>query len=206
VTLAALGVLPMRNALSTSPTDSVRGELDGVTLEACRAGDPAAIRRFVSLYEGTVFAFLSRSLGRGPHVEDLAQEVFLRACRALPRFDAAGTGRMSTWLLTIASRRAIDARKKRRIVTTTLDADLALAAHGTPETERRRLELGRALEEAAAQLPADHRDVFVLAEFHGLDMTELAEVLGIRVNTAKTRLFRARARLRALLQGVWEDR
>ncbi|MDP9151210.1 MAG: sigma-70 family RNA polymerase sigma factor [Myxococcota bacterium] len=179
-------------------------ELDTATLEGCRAGDPGALRLFVTCYEQRVFAFLSRTLGAGPHVEDLAQEVFIRACRALPRFDGAGSARLSTWLFTIARRLAIDARRKRGDPTTALDGDVVLS-RDTPETERRRMEIGRALEWAAAELSDEQRDVFVLAEFHDLDMKEIGGVLGIPENTAKTRLFRARERLRVLLRGVWED-
>src|SRR5262245_51805660 len=146
--------------------DPAAGELDGSVLEGCRVGDEAALRTFVARYQGVVFAFLSRALGPGPHVEDLAQEVFLRACRALPRFDGAGPACASTWLLTIASRVAIDARRKRRVPLQPLESDVPVAAPDTPETERRRLEIGRAVARAAAALPDDQRDVFVLAEFH----------------------------------------
>jgi RNA polymerase sigma-70 factor (ECF subfamily) len=180
-------------------------ELDAATLEGCRTGDPEAMRRFVVRYERMVFAFLSRALGRGPHVEDLAQETFLRAFRALPRFDATGPARPSTWLLTIATRLVQDERRKRRPSLHPLEAGLPAVAAETPETERSRAELGRALSRAAAELSDEHRDAFVLAEFHGLDMKEIGQVLSIPEGTVKTRLFRARQRLRALLQGVWED-
>lgn len=182
------------------------GELDAATLEGCRAGNPAALHAFVVRYQGTVFAFLSRTLGAGPHIEDLAQEVFIRACRALPRFDGGRAARPSTWLFTIASRVAIDARKKRRLPTQPLETELAVHASSTPETERRRAEIGLAVARAARELPDDQRDVFVLAEFHGLEMKEIGSVLSIPESTAKTRLFRARERLRALLQDIWEDR
>ena len=180
-------------------------ELDESTLEGCRTGDAAALRVFVTRYQHIVFAFLSRSLGPGPHVEDLAQEVFLRACRALPAFDSTKRARLSTWLLTIASRLAIDARRKRRLPGAPLDADLVVAASGTPETERRRHEIAGALQRAALQLSSEQRDVFVLAEFHGLDTKELALCLGIPEATVKTRLFRAREHLRAALRSLWED-
>jgi RNA polymerase sigma-70 factor (ECF subfamily) len=179
-------------------------ELDAATLEGCRAGDPAALRSFVDCYQGRVFAFLSRMLGAGPHVEDLAQEVFIRAYRALSEFDGAGTARLSTWLLTIARRIAIDARRKKHLVLAPFDGEPARAL-ATPETERRRMEIGRALERAAAELSDEHREVFVLAEYHDLEIREIASVLGVPENTVKTRLFRARERLRVLLRGVWED-
>jgi RNA polymerase sigma-70 factor (ECF subfamily) len=181
------------------------GELDAATVEACRAADPAALRVFVLRYERLVFAFLSRTLGAGPHVEDLAQEVFLRAFRALPRFDSAGAARPSTWLVTIASRLVIDERRRRRVPTQSIDSGLAVAAFGTPETERERAEIGRALSNAASELSPEQRDAFVLTEFHGLDTKEIASVLSVNEGTVKTRLFRARERLRVLLRGVLED-
>jgi RNA polymerase sigma-70 factor (ECF subfamily) len=180
-------------------------ELDPATLTACQLGDTIALRSFVAWYQDLVFAFLSRSVGRGAHVEDLAQEVFLRACRALPRFEAEGSARLSTWLLTIASRLAVDARRKRRVPTMTLESTTLAIAPGTPETERRRLELGQALEAAAARLSPEQRDVFVLAELHELPMSEMALVLGVPENTVKTRLFRARANLRTWLVDFWEE-
>ena len=182
------------------------GELDASVLDGCRAGDPAALRAFVVRYQRMVFAFLSRSLGAGAHVEDLAQEVFLRACRALPRFDGAGPARPSTWLLTIASHLVVDARKKRRVPLVPMPLDAIAAAPGTPETERRRAEIGRAVTKAASELPDAQRDVFILVEFHGLDMKEIGAVLSIPESTPKTRLHRARERLRVLLKDIWEDR
>ncbi len=180
-------------------------ELDAATLEGCRAGEPAAMHAFVVRYQRMVFAFLSRTLGAGVLVEDLAQETFLRAFRALPRFDGAGPARPSTWLLTIATHLVQDERRKGRPPVQPLEDDQAIAALDTPETERRRAELGRALSRAVGDLSSEHRDVFVLAEFHDLDMKEIGQVLSIPEGTVKTRLFRARERLRVLLQGVWED-
>jgi RNA polymerase sigma-70 factor (ECF subfamily) len=175
-------------------------------LNACRAGDPLAFRNFVRRYEKVVFAFLSRALGTGAHVEDLAQEVFLRAYRALPTYDVAGSAKVSTWLLTIARRLACDARRRRRAHIPLVEDEPGAFVSATPETEGERLELARALSKAVAALPEDQLDAFILVEFHGLTMVELAEVLGIPENTAKTRLFRARERLRELLGALWEER
>ncbi len=179
-------------------------EIDGPILEGCRAGDADALRSFVIRYERMVFAFLSRALGSGTQVEDLAQETFLRAFRAFPRFDVAGPARPSTWLLTIATRLVHDERRRGRLATQPLEGDPAVAV-GTPETERRRSELGRALSRAVGELSGEHRDVFILAEFHGLDMKEIGEVLAIAEGTVKTRLFRARERLRILLKDAGEE-
>jgi RNA polymerase sigma-70 factor, ECF subfamily len=183
-----------------------RAELETETLEACRSGDPKALRRFVVRYEPLVFAFLSRTLGHGPHVEDLAQEVFLKAFRAVARFSPDGPARASTWLLTIATRVAIDARKRKRVRIDPFPDDGGPVDPKTPETERQRLEMRRRLGRALGELAPELRDAYILAEFHGLTMVEMAEVLGIGLNAAKARLWRARERLRLLLGPWWEGR
>src|SRR5215510_2031042 len=92
--------------------------LDGAVLARCKDQDPMAFRAFVVRYERMVFALLSRMLGPlGGEVEDLAQETFVRAYRAFPNFDLDGAAKVSTWLLTIATRLALDARKKKKLHT-----------------------------------------------------------------------------------------
>jgi RNA polymerase sigma-70 factor (ECF subfamily) len=181
-------------------------ELDRPTLALCRSGDPAAFRAFVTRYQRPVFACLSRMLGRGPHVEDLAQDVFLRAFRAFATFDPDAPAKPSTWLLTIATRIALDARKRRILPVRPLDDASQVARAGTPETERARAELGRLIERAASELPADQHTAFVLAEYHGFTMTEIAAAMGVPEATAKTRLFRAREQMRAALGDEWRAR
>jgi RNA polymerase sigma-70 factor (ECF subfamily) len=180
--------------------DRAAAELDRATLERARAADPIALRAFVVRYERPVFALLSRMLGPGPHVEDLAQETFLRAIRALPAFQPDGAARASTWLLTIATRLALDARKRRRFPLAEPEAAHGVPDPATPETERARRELGARLAQAAETLSDDQRAAFVLAELHGFTLAEVARALGIPENTAKTRLFRARERMRAALE------
>src|SRR5262245_57070430 len=100
---------------TSSAQPRAREELDGATLARCQRRDPMAFRAFVVRYQAPVFALLSRMLGHGPLVEDLAQETFLRAFRAFPTFSLDGAAKPSTWLLTIATRLALDARKRRSI-------------------------------------------------------------------------------------------
>jgi RNA polymerase sigma-70 factor, ECF subfamily len=178
-----------------------KGELDRATLERCKSRDPQAFHSFVVHHEHAVFALLSRMLGRGPHVHDVAQETFLRAYQAFPRFDLDAEARPSTWLLTIAVRFALNARRRAarapRPLSPVESADIAHAT--TPETERSRHELGRAIADAAAELSDDQRAAFVMAQFHGLSIAEIAHALDVPENTVKTRLFRARAQMRARL-------
>lgn len=201
---------PMNATLSLQhvlpPIDGTREELELDVIEACRRRDPKALHIWVSRYERVVFAFLSRSLGSGPHVEDLAQEVFVRAFAALDRFDPRGPAKLSTWMLAFAWRVAQEARRKR--VTAPVDpsdAAVLLLDPSDPEQRQGRRELAHALQEAASQLPPDQLDVFVLAEFHGLSMSELASVLDVPENTVKTRLFRAKEKLRKLLAPEREE-
>src|SRR5688572_1367834 len=151
-------------ALSRSPGCS---EIARDVLAGCKARDPIAFRAFVMRYQRPVFALLSRILGHGPHLEDLAQEVFLRAFRAFPGFDLDASARPSTWLLTIATRLALDAKKRVALVTVPIEEAEPPVAHDTPETEHQRTQLRASIARAAAALPEDQRAAFVLAEFHG---------------------------------------
>lgn len=176
------------------------GELDPELLARCQSGEPAAVRVFVERYQRPVFALLSRIVGHGPEVEDLAQETFLRAIRALGGFDPAGGARLSTWLLTIATRLGLDVcRKRGRERRSPLLTEPASAT--TPEHEAERAELRGAIASAVDELPPDQRAAFVLAEFHGFSIEDIAAALAAPESTIKTRLFRAREKLaRALAQ------
>jgi RNA polymerase sigma-70 factor (ECF subfamily) len=186
----------MMPAMLAMPGHSEDGELEPGVLARCQAGEAAALRVFVEHYQRAVFALLSRILGQRPEVEDLAQETFLRAIRALRArgFDVDGPARLSTWLLTIATRLALDVcRKRTRERWSPLVAEPTSAV--TPEHEAHRAELRGALASAVAELPDDQRVAFVLAEFHGFALEDIAAALQTPKSTVKTRLFRARAKL-----------
>jgi RNA polymerase sigma-70 factor (ECF subfamily) len=193
-----------RTSAPPAPRVADPAEIDNDTLGRCAAGEPAAFKELVTRYERPVFAVLSRMLGRGAHVEDMAQETFLRAFRSIGRFDPHGPARLSTWLLTIAMRLAIDAKKRRRVATEPLDVDQATAAD-TPEQEGARRELGRRIARAVADLPLEQRAAFILAEMHGFTTDEVAAALEVPSATAKTRLFRAREKMRVALADVWKE-
>jgi RNA polymerase sigma-70 factor (ECF subfamily) len=172
-------------------------EVDREILVRCRARDPVAFQAFVVRHERLVFAVLSQMLGHGPHVEDLAQETFLRAYLAFPRFDLDRDTKPSRWVLTIATRLALNEARRRPRPS---DAAAEPTTAGNPETETLRAEVGRAIEHAIAQLPDEQRAVFVLAELHDLSLAEIAAALGVPVGTVKSRLLRAREHLRGRLE------
>jgi RNA polymerase sigma-70 factor, ECF subfamily len=189
--------MPAMLAMAAHPDG---GELESGLLSRCQAAEPAALRVFVEHYQHAVFALISRIMGHCPEVEDVAQETFLRAIRALPGFDVDGAARLSTWLLTIATRLALDVCRKRTRERRSSGATEPMSA-STPEHDVLRAELREAIAAAVDELPDDQRAAFVLAEFHGFSIEDIATALQTRPGTVKTRLFRARAKLsRALVQ------
>jgi RNA polymerase sigma-70 factor (ECF subfamily) len=169
-------------------------------LRRAQRRDPAAWKALVVRYERRVFALLSRMLGGGrrAQVEDLAQETFLQVFRGLDGFTANGPARLSTWILTIAARRAIDELRRRE--PRLLPEDAPAAAR--PDDALRRGEIAAAIERAVADLSPEYRAAFLLREYHCLDYAEIAAALAIDPGTVKSRLSRARAALRAALAEV----
>jgi RNA polymerase sigma-70 factor (ECF subfamily) len=176
---------------------------DGVLAHAA-AGDRVAAGHLVARYERRVFALVSRMLaGRDRAVvEDVAQDTFLDVLRRLKQFDPRGPAKLSTWILTIAARRAIDELRRRRPEPL---ADIELPGGVRPDASARRRELLAALDAALAELSPELRAAFLLREYHGLDYAEIATALAIDLGTVKSRLSRARAALRAALEEVKDD-
>ena len=102
----------------TADAPGASGELDEITFARAQKGERVAWAALVAHYQGAVFALISRILGRrrgsAAH-QDLAQETFLRVFRALPTFERKGPARLSTWILTIASRLAISELRRRPV-------------------------------------------------------------------------------------------
>lgn len=177
------------------------GEIDERTLRSAAAGDRTAARALVETYQVRVFALASRVLaGRGrATVEDVAQDTFLQVFRRLASFTPGGVAKLSTWILTIAARRAIDELRRQR---PTLVADLEHTSDARGDERAVRKELVAAIEAALRTLSPELRAAFVLREYHGLDYAEIARALSIDLGTVKSRLSRARAALRERLAEV----
>ena len=178
-----------------------QAELDELSLARAQRGDRAAQAALVERYQRPVFAMLSRMVGRERAlVEDLAQETFLRALRALPRFSARGPARLSTWIVTIATRLALDhlRRKTPRLEDAEVGGGMP-AAFPWPDQDVQRRAMAVALTEAVEALGAPFRAAFLLREVHGLSYEEIARVLEIDPGTVKSRLARARAALQEAL-------
>jgi RNA polymerase sigma-70 factor, ECF subfamily len=168
--------------------------LDELTLRRAQRGDERAWRDLIARFQQPVHALIWRLLaGRARHrVEDLVQETFVRVLRALPRFDPAGPAKLSTWMLTIATRLALN--ELRRPEASAIGDEPEATDRADAELDRRRL--GAAIATGVAALPDGQRAVLVLREYHDLDYAEIADVLELDVGTVKSRLSRARAALR----------
>ena len=141
--------------------------------------------------------------------EDLAQETFVKAYRALPTYD---TGRkLSSWLFKIAHNTALDHLRRRQLDTVPLQSEteegadyreiLADDRADSPDTRVARSDLRQAFEEAVLELRAEHREVVLLRYQHGMSYQEIVDITGLPLGTVKTNLHRAR---KALVRGVKE--
>jgi RNA polymerase sigma-70 factor (ECF subfamily) len=193
-------------AAATPERRAAPAELEVAWVQRAKAGDRGAQRMLVRRYQQPVAAILRRMLGPAglDHlVEDLAQETFIRVLRALPRFELEGPAKLSTWLLRIASRLAINELQRRRppmVPLPTTDEVHASAASADEGHQRR--SVAAAIQAAVAELAPDYRAAFLLREYHGLDYGEIAEALELDLGTVKSRLHRARKALRERLSEV----
>jgi RNA polymerase sigma-70 factor (ECF subfamily) len=182
-------------------------ELDELTVASAQRGSMRAKRALVDRYQRPVLALISRLLrgyGDSALVEDVAQETFLRVFRALPKFDRNGPARLSTWILTIACHRSIDELRRRRLEVSPLESGPGeVAANDRADENAERRMLARVLDRAIDGLAPEYKATFVLREVHGLEYTEIATILDIDLGTVKSRLNRARTRLREALTEVY---
>ena len=184
---------------------------DAPLLAALRAGDPGAFETLVRVHGPRMRAAIARLRGPAVDADDILQDAFLSAFRALGRFE--GRSRLSTWLHRIAVNAALMRLRGRRDEPT---GDIeALLPHFSPygaftaaqrawveapEEALQREELRAQVRQAIGRLPENYRIPLVLRDIEGLSHAEIAEGLGVTVNAAKIRVHRARQALKALLE------
>ena len=174
---------------------------NGELVERARSGDPRAYEELVRRYQALAFRTAYLILGSAADAEDSAQEGFVRAYYALPRFRTGAPFR--PWLLQIVANEARNRRRSSgrrdslalRVAATAPDAAPSPEAAALATTER------DALIAALGALRPDDRDLLTSRYFLELQEAELATILGCPRGTVKSRLSRALGRLRALLQG-----
>jgi RNA polymerase sigma-70 factor (ECF subfamily) len=162
-------------------------------------GDIASFRVLVERYEARLFGLLRSLLPVAADCEDVAQEVFLAAYLNLASY-RPGTARFSTWLFTIARNKCLNLLQKRRPITLAKLPEPLVER--TPEDAHSQEEFFRQLDAALAELPFEQKTAFVFAELQGLTYEEIARLEGVSVGTVKSRIGRARAKLRCQLKAT----
>lgn len=202
--LLAVTVADLACKRQVTPTDLAAEpiRLDIATLlQRIARGDPRAFSELVDRYQRPLFAFLGRMGLEAARAEEVAQETFLRAWQHLPRYRTE-QAQFSTWLFTIARRLALNelARSRNRHeVAADDDAPEPACAAARPEQALDQRRLQARIDAAFRSLGTDDRSVLALAYTHDLGMAEIAVIEGCSVDAVKTRLHRARQRLRIAL-------
>ena len=167
-------------------------------------GDLSAFNQIVDRYQSQVYNVATRTLGSRIAAEDVTQETFISAYKAIRGFRG---GNLRAWLLRIARNQCFDhLRSMRRRPESSLEEAFEdtgfvhpAPADSLPETQALTAELGRAISRAIDALPRDQRITLVTIDIQGLSYEETAEAFGVSIGTVKSRLSRARSKVRDLL-------
>ncbi|EXI65766.1 MAG: RNA polymerase sigma factor RpoE [Accumulibacter sp.] len=176
-------------------------ETDQLLVERAQAGEKRAFDVLVAKYQRKVARLLSRFVRDPAEVEDVAQEAFIKAYRALPSF--RGDSAFYTWLYRISINTAknyLVAQGRRAPTSTEFDAEEAevfedasqLRDINTPESLLLTRQIGETVNAAMDALPAELRHAIVLREIDGLSYEEIASVMSCPIGTVRSRIFRAR--------------
>ncbi|MED5586019.1 MAG: sigma-70 family RNA polymerase sigma factor [Verrucomicrobiota bacterium] len=184
-------------------------ERDRRLVERCKSGDSQAFDELVTLYRGKVYAMILNMIHNDADAWDLSQDVFVKAWKALPKFEERSA--FYTWLYRITHNVTYDwIRKRKRVVSGEFDDALIDQAEpgalttpkssDLPDAAMERSELRGKIARAIETLSDDHREVILLKEIDGLSYQEIADVVDCSVGTVMSRLFYARKKLQAALE------
>jgi RNA polymerase sigma factor (sigma-70 family) len=181
-----------------------------ILIARAQRGDVSAYNRLVLHYQDTVYNVAYRILNDPASADDATQEAFISAYKAIRQFRG---GSFKSWLLRIVTNSCYDElrRRKRRPqssldeITEEVESPSFLADDSsTPEEMRQQVELVDAVQRCLDDLPDDQRVAAVLCDVEGREYQEIAEILSISLGTVKSRISRARSKLRDCLQGFGE--
>ncbi|NNG68350.1 RNA polymerase sigma factor [Rhizobium laguerreae] len=191
------------------PQTSTLSDVDLVPL--AKMGDESAIRTIVQRHNQRLFRTARAVIRNDWEAEDVVQAAYTKAFTNLAAF--RGEAQLSTWLTRITLNEALGRVRARKNTTGLKEIDMQMTAPGgevlqfpsslsatDPETELSRSQARHLLENAVDELPDDFRAVFVLRDVEGMSTEEAASYLGIRPETAKTRLHRARKMMRQSIE------
>ncbi len=177
-------------------------------ITAARQGDVEAFNHLVRFYEGRVYGLAYRMLGDADAAADIAQETFISAYRALGRFR---DGSFGAWLLRIATNACYDAlRVRKRRPTTSINQIIAADPDAPPrefedpgpdlDQQMMTRELSAEIQQGLLTLPEDQRVVLIMSDIQGFSYEEIAQATDSQLGTVKSRLSRARGKLRDYLK------
>jgi RNA polymerase sigma-70 factor (ECF subfamily) len=189
---------------------------DSALVERWRTGDLGAIERLVGKYQGRIYNLILRICSNQDDAAELTQETFVKIIENIEDFK--GRSAIYTWVFRIAVNLTLNYRKRRATVGfTSLDAEVAVDDEQAkqclatvlkderspdPAEVAENRELCRLVQKALGKLNEEHRTIIVLRDIEGMDYEQIAEVLAVELGTVKSRLSRARATLRQILEAL----
>jgi RNA polymerase sigma-70 factor (ECF subfamily) len=202
-------------AMLAPPDDvatALAGDSDEALMLAYAAGRAAAFDTLYARHKGGVYRYLLRHCGNAATADELFQDVWMNAIRACDRY--VPTAKFTTWLYTLAHNRLVDhwrASGQAKFASIDDDGDettraaveaLPASRREEPEARMATRQLRKQLHAALAALPAVQRDAFLLQQEGGLSLAEIAELTGVGMETVKSRLRYAVAKLRGELSSL----
>lgn len=186
----------------TGAAPQAKGTYDRELVRRAQANDKEAYEELIKRHQQRVFAVAAGILRRHEDIEDIAQQVFVKAYFSLKRFD--GRAAFSTWLYRITLNECWDLLRKKKVRPLLYESDLSeeqaqrvadSESDGAGPDVRQRLENQQRVEQLLEGLEERDKLMLILKEVEGFSIEEIAEVLDLNANTVKVRLFRARGRV-----------
>ncbi|MBC8231099.1 sigma-70 family RNA polymerase sigma factor [bacterium] len=188
--------------------DNPELETDEHLVQNCQAGDSIAFDCLVCRHQKLVFRLIYRIVGKDADIEDIAQEVFLRAYKGLDKF--RGDAAFSTWLTRITVNYCLKVfnQRKTKPLLERLTSFIAWSKESTQQSVVELQEQRAVVKQALERLSPKHKAAIVLLYFEEYSCEEIAEILECSVGTVKSRLYHARIKLKKLLspyffEGEW---
>lgn len=194
----------------------INEESEPLNLKKLQSGDPEELTKMVQQYSDPIYRVSLRMLNNQAEAEDVLQETFIKALRSLENFE--GRSNLSTWLYRIAVNESLMLiRKRKPEVSVVYDETGDEENEGIsvsqivdwcclPESEFLTNETRSVLNDAIQKLPENLRTVFILRDIEGLSINETAQALELTETNVKTRLLRARMKLREELSVYFGER
>jgi RNA polymerase sigma-70 factor (ECF subfamily) len=195
--------------------DQNKVETEGFSLTSLQAGDPEEFSKLLDAYSSKIYRLALKMLNQQQDAEDVLQETFVKAYRGIKSFD--GRSKISTWLFRIATNEALMVIRRKHPETVSIDEPIETEEGEQepiqiidwcclPENELLSEESRVKLDAAVQKLPQRLKVVFLLRDINDLSTHETAEILGLSDTAVKTRLSRARLRLREELSAYFGER